>query len=233
MNDKAALIQAFSAIPYSDPQQPSMPLSCEISATGLVCLLGQQFSVINAYMQMLAGANEPYTGSIDFADSLLNDSDKNNCPAIAYLYHNSALLSYLNGIDNVKVPALYHQLASTTEIDKEVYALIGEFEYGANHLILPAFMSTLQRRHLLIVRAIMLKPRILFIENPFSSLDRDQVRVFGQYLSGLVKNKNITVITSNANLDFVRSYSDQIIYITTANVHVFNHWETFSDYING
>lgn len=231
MNDKAALIQAFSAIPCSDPLPLSVPLTCEITAASLVCLLGQQFSVINAYMQMLAGTSEPYTGSINYTDSLLNNSDKNNCPAIAYLYHNSALISVLNGIDNVKVPALYHQLASTTEIDKEVYALVGEFEYGANHLILPAFMSTLQRRHLLIVRAIMLKPWILFIENPFSGLDRDQVRVFGQYLSGLVKSKNITVIAGNANLDFVRSYADQIIYITTANVHVFNHWETFSDYI--
>jgi ABC-type phosphate/phosphonate transport system ATPase subunit len=79
----------------------------------------------------------------------------------------------------------------------------------------------------------MLNPKILFIENPFSSLDRDQVRVFGQYLSGLVKSKNITVIAGNANLDFVRSYADQMIYITTANTHVFNHWETFSDYLNG
>jgi len=233
MNDKAALIQTISAIPYSDLRPPSVPLTCEINAASLVCLLGQQFSVINVYMQMLAGTNEPYTGSVNYADSLLNNSDKNDCPAIAYLYHNSALLSVLNGIDNVKVPALYHQLASTTQIDKEVYALVSEFEYGADHLILPAFMSTLQRRHLLIVRAIMLKPKILFIESPFSNLDRDQVRVFGQYLSGLVKNKNITVITSNANLDFVRSYADQVIYITTATVHVFNHWETFSDFING
>ena len=233
MNDKAALIQTISAIPYSDLRPPSVPLTCEINAASLVCLLGQQFSVINVYMQMLAGTNEPYTGSVNYADSLLNNSDKNDCPAIAYLYHNSALLSVLNGIDNVKVPALYHQLASTTQIDKEVYALVNEFEYGADHLILPAFMSTLQRRHLLIVRAIMLKPKILFIESPFSNLDRDQVRVFGQYFSGLVKNKNITVITSNANLDFVRSYADQVIYITTATVHVFNHWETFSDFING
>ena len=233
MNDKAALIEAISAIPYSDLRPPSVPLTCEINAASLVCLLGQQFSVINAYMQMLAGTNEPYTGSVNYAVSLLNNSDKNDCPAIAYLYHNSALLSVLNGIDNVKVPALYHQLASTTQIDKEVYALVNEFEYGADHLILPAFMSTLQRRHLLIVRAIMLKPKILFIESPFSNLDRDQVRVFGQYLSGLVKNKNITVITSNANLDFVRSYADQVIYITTTTVHVFNHWETFSDFING
>ena len=233
MNDKAVLIQAVSTIPDLDPLPSPAPLTCEISAASLVCLLGQQFSVINAYMQMLAGTNEPYAGSINYADSLLNSGDNNDCPAIAYLYHNSALLSVLNGIDNVKMPALYHQLASTTQIDKEFHALVGELEYGANHLILPAFMSTLQKRHLLIVRAIMLKPRILFIENPFSSLDRDQVRVFGQYLSGLVKNKNITVITSNANLDFVRSYADQMIYITAENTHVFNHWEPFSDYING
>jgi ABC-type multidrug transport system ATPase subunit len=231
MNDNTALIQAFSAVPCLKPLPPSVPLSCEISAASLVCLLGQQYNFINAYMQMLAGTNEPHTGIINYANSLLTNNDNNNCPSIAYLYHNSALLSVLNGIDNVKVPALYHQLASTTQIDKEVHTLVAEFEYGADHLILPAFMSALQRRHLLIVRSIMLKPRILFIENPFSSLDREQVRVFGQYLSGLVKNKNITVVTSNANLDFVRSYADQMIYITSADVHVFNHWETFSHYL--
>lgn len=233
MNDQVALIQAVSAIPNLDLLPSSASLNCKINAASLVCLLGQQFSVINAYMQMLAGINEPSSGSINYADILLNKGENNDCPAIAYLYHNSALLSVLNGIDNVKVPAIYHQFAANIEIDKEAHALVGELEYGADHLILPAFMSTLQRRHLLIVRAIILKPQVLFIENPFTSLDREQVRVFGKYIASLVKSKNITVITSNANLDFVRSYADQMIYITSKNVHVFNHWETFSDFING
>jgi ABC-type multidrug transport system ATPase subunit len=232
MNVETVLIQAVSASPGLGPLTSSAPLTCEINAASLVCLLGQQFSVINAYMQMLAGTNEPYAGSINYADILLNNGTNNDCPVIAYLYYNSALLSVLNGIDNVKVPAIYHQLGSTKEIDKEACTLVGEFEYGANHMILPAFMSTLQRRHLLIVRAIMLKPKILFIENPFLTLDREQVRIFGKYIASLVKSKNITVITSNANLDFVRSYADQMVYITSANVHVFNHWGAFSHYIN-
>ena len=231
MKDKAMLIQAISAVPCFDLLPLKAPLSCEINAASLVCLLGERFSVINVYMQMLAGAIEPYAGAINYLDSLLNNSDKNNCPSIAYLYNNSALLSVLNGIDNVKVPALYHQLESTKQIDKEVDALLGELEYGANHQLLPAFMDTLQKRHLLIVRAIILKPKILCIENPFSGLDREQARIFGGYLSSLVRNKNITVITSNATLDFVRNYADQMIYITSANVHVYNHWETFSHYI--
>ncbi len=80
MNDKSALIQAVSAIPCSEPQSTLPPLTCEISAGSLVCLLGQQFSVINNYMQMLAGTIEPYAGSIYYADSLLNPGDKKRLP---------------------------------------------------------------------------------------------------------------------------------------------------------
>jgi ABC-type multidrug transport system ATPase subunit len=232
MKDKAVLIQAISAIPYFDLLPLQAPLSCEINAASLVCLLGERYSLTNAYMQMLAGTHEPYAGSINHLDSLLNSCVHSKCPAIAYLYDNSTLLSVLNGIDNVKVPALYHQLESTKQIDKEVDALLGELEYGANHRLLPAFMDTLQKRHLLIVRAIVLKPGILCIENPFSGLDREQARVFGEYLASLVKNKNITVITSNANFSFVQNYADQIIYLTSANVHIFKHWETFFRYVN-
>lgn len=233
MNGKPTLIEAFSAIPCSEPHTTLAPLTGKICTESLVCLLGQQFSVTNNYMQMLAGTTEPWTGSIHFADSLLTADDNTNCPTIAYIYHNSALLSVLNGIDNVKVPALYHQLASANEIDEQVRALIGELDYGANHSILPAFMSALQKQHLLIVRAIMLKPRILFIENPFSNLDRDQERILGQYLSELVRTKNITLVLSNSNLDFVRTYADQVIYITQVNTPIFNEWHTFSTYING
>ena len=204
MNDKAVLIQAISAIPCFDQLPLSVPLSCEINAASLVCLLGEHFSFTNAYMQMVAGTNEPYAGSISYLDSLLNSSVQNQCPQIAYLYNNSALLSVLNGIDNVKAPALYHQLESTKQIDKEVDALLGELEYGANHRLLPAYMDTFQRRHLLIVRAIILKPKILCIENPFSGLDREQAWIFGEYLASLVKNKNITVIISNGDNGIVK-----------------------------
>ena len=64
MKDKAMLIQAISAVPYFDLLPLKAPLSCEINAASLVCLLGERFSVINVYMQMLAGAIEPCAGVI-------------------------------------------------------------------------------------------------------------------------------------------------------------------------
>jgi len=229
MNEKEILIQAISAVPNSELSTLSQSLTCEISAADLVCILGQRINILNACLEMLAGINEPYSGSIKYSDNLLDNS--HDYLAICYIYHNSTLLSIMNGVDNVKAPALYHHLAPKNEIDREADILLAELEYEADHRVLPAFMNMLQKRHLLIVRAIMLKPRVLFIENPFMGLDSEQALIFGNYLAELVKKKNITVITSNANLGFVQSYADQIIYSSPAGIHVFKEKDDFFNHI--
>jgi len=228
MNKKQVLIQTKSATPINESITSTQPLTCEIENASLVCILGQQVDLLNVYMEMLAGINEPDSGKVQYLDGLIKS---NHSSALSYIYHNSALLSILNGIDNVKAPALYHQLASIEEIDQQAELFLAELEYDANHKVLPAFMNALQKKHLLIVRAIMLKPKVLFIENPFMDLDREQVRLFGKYLASLVTEKNITVITSNVNLDFVQSYADQVIYLTASELHVFKQRDAFSEYI--
>lgn len=231
MKEREVLIQAVSAVPNIESLALPPSLTCEISSASLVCILGQRINILNACMEMLAGINEPCCGSINYADDLLDSSRDNSYSEIGYIYHDSALLFMLNGIENVKTPALYHHLASIKEIEREVDELLAELDYQADHTLLPAFMNKLQKRHLLIVRAIMLKPRALFIENPFMDLDRDQVRIFGKYLAGLVSEKKITVITSNVNLDFVQSYADQIIYLTSAETHIFKQSDAFFKHI--
>lgn len=232
MNQQTILIQAVSAAPNVEYATVSQTLNCELSKASLVCILGQHSHVLNNYLTMLAGISDPYVGTINYADNLLNKKTNNDILAMAYIYHNSTLLSTLNGIDNVKAPALYHHLGSMDEIDKAADILLAELDYEADHGLLPAFMDTFQKRHLLIARSILLKPRVLFIENPFGDFDREQVRVFGKYIANLVKQKNITVVTSNANFDFVQSYADQIIYLSATEIHVFKQWEDFSCYID-
>lgn len=227
MNKKEILIQAISATPKMEIAS-TYNLSCEISSASLVCLLGERVSTLNSYMEVLAGINYPDTGAINFCNDL---STKNNYSTISYIYHNSALLSILNGIDNVKVPALYHHSGAVNEIDIEANILLDELKFKADHKVLPAFMNTLQKKQLLIVRAILLKPRILFIENPFKDLDREQVRIFGNYLAQLVKEKNITIVTSNVNLDFVQKHADQIIFFSSTDIHTFTQKEDFSSFI--
>ncbi len=226
MTRETLLISANCAIP-ENKNKPYFPeLTYDIHTAQLICFLGARFSVLNQYLQLLAGLNPPEKGEVLF---FLNNVEK-HFPYIAYLNYNSRLLSVLNGIENVKLPALYHRLASRQEIERRAELLLNEIDYGANHSVLPAFMSNLQKRHLLIARAMMLNPKVLFIENPFAELELMEASILGDYLATLVNHKQITLIVSNAHLDFVEHYAQRIVYATEQKFEFFNQWQDFFEY---
>ena len=228
MSDKEILIESQHAIPDSKGHLPA--LSYKIHSATLVCFLSRQLHVSNQYMQMLAGLSKPQSGTIDYFNCECETPTRRYFPAIAYLSHNSSLLSILNGIENVKLPALYHQLGTKKQIDAKVNALLGELDYDANHKVLPAFMTAFQKQHLLIARAIMLQPKLLFIEDPFTGLGFNETRMLEDYLFSLVSQKNISVIIGNPSLEFIENYADQIIVQLGSCFHFFENWDSFYFY---
>ena len=217
MKNLTALIRANAAIPCCESKGVLPALTCQIDTGSLVCFLGQRFRTLNIYLQMLAGLTEPDSGLVEhFVEQKVTPAHS-HFPGIAYLDYNSALLSVLNGLENVKLPALYHQLGTRQQIEEQAQELLNELQYDANHTILPAFMP-------------MLKPQVLFIENPFADLELEEAAILGQYLATLVKNKNITLVTSSAHLDFVEHYAEQIIYATVQDFQLFRQWQDFSHY---
>ena len=230
MKNQTTLIRTTAAIPYSKEKTLLPPLTCEIKASSLVCFLGQRFKVLNVYLHLLAGLTDTRFGEVEhFVEPQITVAHS-HFPSIAYLDYNSTLLSVLNGLENVKLPALYHQLGTREQIDQKAQDLLNELQYDADHKILPAFMSMLQKRHLLVARALMLKPQMLFIENPFDGLELEEAAILGEYLARVVKTKQITLVTSHANLDFVEHYADQIVYATEQDFQFFQTWQSFSDY---
>lgn len=227
MSESENLIVATQAIPETDNIHGLPALNYSLKSTNLICFLGQRFNISNIYMQMLAGLSSPQSGEVEYFNCEKSTQIAKHFPAIAYLSHDSALLSVLNGLENVKLPALYHQLGTKQQIEKQAQALLDELSYGANHKVLPDFMTVVQKRHLLIARAIILEPKLLFIENPFAGLEFAETRMIEDYLYSLVDQKNITVIASNPNLGFVENYADKIILQSSSGFHFFNDWDRF------
>lgn len=222
------LIQAIEAVPETEEKLP--PFSERIESATLTCFLGRHMRVSNLYMQMLAGLWPLQSGNIHYFNCESTTLTTESFPAIAYLSCDSTLLSVLNGVNNVKLPALYHQLGTKEEIDDRVDALLGELDYGADHNVLPAFMTLFQKRHLLIARSIMLEPKLLFLEAPFAGLDFAETRMLEEYLFLLVQERNISVITSNSGLEFVKNYADKIIVQSNQGFHFFESWDNFYFY---
>ncbi|NOR68649.1 MAG: hypothetical protein GQ532_02945 [Methylomarinum sp.] len=213
MSKSSTLIQINEAVPSE-----SYPvLNCSIQMASFVCFKTYQRVGLNVYLQMLAKQIAPFSGTIDYAKPL----------SIAYIDEEIQLISTLSGLDNLKLAAKYHQLETMKCIDKRAEQLLKQFNCQRVANKLPAFMSNLEKRLLLIARALMLNPDVLFIEKPFQGLNRYEHNILGDHLISLLSELKITIICSDTTLGFTKKAAQQIIYCDDKVFYDYNQWEHF------
>jgi phospholipid/cholesterol/gamma-HCH transport system ATP-binding protein len=180
-------------------------------------------------MRMLAGIEPPRLGRV-----ILYGDDSNNLDErqrrilrlkIGFVDVDTHLLSVLSGYDNLKLPAQYHGVGSHDEIEERADRLIADIVYDADHDVIPAYMTGLQKRHLVIARALMLEPSVLFIDNPLAGLDHFARRLIIDYMTKTIKEKGITVVLGNTDMIFTSEYADKIIFIGLRQTLTFDDWE--------
>lgn len=213
MPDTPALIHTYEAVPAS-----SYPaLTCTIPAASFICFKSYQLAEIGIYLQMLAKLKQPASGKIDYHQPL----------TIAYVDENIQLMSSLSGLSNLKLAAEYHQLDSKKNINERAEQLLMQFNCTHVSHELPAFMTNLEKRLLLIARSLMLNPHILFIEKPFQGLDMNEHNILGDYLISLVTDTKITVVSSFTTFAFTKKAAQQIMYCDDKAFYFYNKWDSF------
>ena len=230
MSTGETLIWAEQAKPiYDGVCQPS--LEFQLRPEIQVCMVGNHVPIMGSYLRMLAAVEAPCAGEVTVLGqrSSIMDTEQRRALRleIAFVAREAPLLSVFNGINNVKIPAQYHAVGTAEEIEQRAHELIDELEYQADHGVLPAYMTGLQARHLAIVRALMLQPQVLFIDDPFIGLDNFAREKLGPYLDFLVKKRRVSIITSNADMLFIKEYADMVIHCGREKVLTFEGWDSF------
>ena len=232
MKGQNTLIKARHAIPAKAKNVSLPALNCEIYSGQLVALIGLHPSRCLPYMNMLAAIEAPESGQLcilgheDYEQLLSSESRLRR--KLGFVLQGGPLLSVVNGIENLKLAARYHQIGDEAFIQQRVDALLSEIPEKASHTQLPAYMSRLLRRHLAIARPLMLDPQILFIDNPFEGLTCHDKSVLGRYLANIVRKTRVTLVISSDELIFTRLYADQIIYCDDEEILTFDDWKSFS-----
>lgn len=213
MSDSPALIHAHEAIPaLSYPA-----LNCTLYAATFNCFKSHHLAEFNLYLKMLASLNPPLSGGIDYPKPL----------SIAYVDENIQLISALSGLCNLKLAAEYHQLETVECINERAEQLLVQFDCTHINQKLPAFMTHLEKRLLLIARSLMLNPDILFIENPFQGLGMKESNILGDHLISLVNDAKIAVVSSFTTLAFIKKAAQNIIFADDKAFYSYNTWDSF------
>lgn len=225
--NKDKIIECHKLIANTAPSQyTGKGLNFEIKKSSITVLTGIGDNGGNDWLKTLGGIYHPLDGEIIFfGENSLNyiQKDWNKLrKRIAYLTDDVTLLSMLNGLNNVILPGNYHHINEPEEVMKTANSLISQLNLEHTINLLPADIENTEQYLLCVIRALMLEPEVLFIENPFSSLGTKKTELLKKFLLNTLLEKNLTLVVSSQDIDFIKEYADTILFITLEKIMIFD-----------
>ena len=151
--------------------QAIQPTSLTLCA-GVNVLLGTSGSGKSTLLRMMTGLVQPDSGEIAIGGQRLTPE---SLPALrrrmGYVIQDGGLFPHLTALDNVELAPRYFGLRRE-RIDRRVHELTALTRFPADALQrFPAQLSGGQRQRVSLMRALMLEPEVLFLDEPLGALD--------------------------------------------------------------
>lgn len=197
---------------------PSMSILKDVNFTVnegnmlIVCgLSGQGKSTL---LRLIMGLEQLQGGTIKIFNkdvSLLNNSEFNKIKSkIGMVFQNSALLSTKTVEDNLRLPLVYHNLASGADLEKRInntleMLLIKEYRHN-----FPSELSLGLQKRTAMARAIITRPQLILMDEPTTGLDT----ISRGLLTALIENirlvNNVSMIMVTNAVSSVRALDAEI-----------------------
>lgn len=198
----------------------------------LVCLIGPGGGGKTTWLRTLAGVDPPATGRLALLGQDVGRLDtpgwrRLRCRA-AFLAAGAPLLSVVDGLNNVMLPALYHRLGSPETVRAQALETLAYLDYRGSSETLPAYLSPHQRLLLAIARCLMLSPELLFLDEPFHMTDDACRRREAEIYRRLTRERGLSMFVATHNLGFVKRQADDILFVHAGGVRCFAGWQALT-----
>lgn len=185
-------------------------INLTINDGDFIHIIGRSGSGKSTLLNIVGGLLNPEEGEVilegknylNFEDDVKSKFRNDN---IGFIPQSHSLLSYLNVLENVMLPAeLYAK-----DGDNEAYAMHLLHELKISHLAksYPKELSGGESRKVTIARALINKPKILIADEPTSALDVENTREVMEYLS-MINERGTTILVVTHELDTIKYGKD-------------------------
>lgn len=232
MNAELLLKAEQLRVPDGDGNPCTCSLDLEVTSGKLLALVGPSGAGKTTWLRTLAAVDPPLAGKLTILgeDAATLDDIRwrqLRCHA-AFIAMGAPLLSVLDGLRNVMLPALYHHTGSAEQVRARAEEILDLLGYAGDTHKLPAYLSQHQRLLLAIGRCLMLKPRLMFLDEPFYMTDDASRHSEAGLYRRLVRELDMAILIATHNLGFVKRFADQIIFIQEHCVWCFDTWQAFA-----
>lgn len=185
-----------------------------------VAIMGKSGSGKSTLLSLISGIIKPDSGDIildnisyaDLKESQLNDFRATN---IGFIFQNFHLVSYLDALENVMLPAKVCGIQNPKEKAEELLKSVG-LSHRLNHL--PSQLSGGEKQRVAIARSLIHKPKIILADEPSGNLDEETGNAVMDTLFELIDKNNTTLILVTHSKE-VALRCEKIYELATGNLH--------------
>jgi len=153
----------FSGAPAVDD------LTIDVADEEFLVLLGPSGCGKSTVLRMIAGLEEPTSGTISIGDRIVNDVEAKDRD-VAMVFQSYALYPHMTVRRNIEFPLRSRKVAAV-EREQLVHDAAGSLDLGALLDRKPGQLSGGQRQRVALARAIVRRPQAFLMDEPLSNLD--------------------------------------------------------------
>jgi putative spermidine/putrescine transport system ATP-binding protein len=173
-----------------------------------VCILGPSGCGKSTTLRMIGGFEEPTSGDVLIDGQSVVDIPPNRRPT-AMVFQKYTLWPHMRVYDNIAFGLRLRHMAKA-DIDKEVkssLAMVGLSNYDRRY---PAQLSGGEQQRVALARALVLNPKILLLDEPFSNLDALLRVRLREELHAIQRRVHITTVFVTHDQEEALSLADRI-----------------------
>lgn len=187
-------------------------VSLEVEQGESIALVGVSGAGKSTLMTLLAGLDIATTGEIELLGHRLNQlNDEQRAQlrseSIGFVFQNFLLLPTLTALENVTLPCLIKNQDIDIERGKQLLAVVG-LQGRETHL--PSQLSGGEQQRVALARAFMIKPKILFADEPTGNLDQQTAAMIIELLFELNRDSGTTLVLVTHD-DVLAARCDQVM----------------------
>ena len=184
-------------------------LSFTVEANQIGLISGESGIGKSTLFNVIAGLISPQKGTIKLKDVIFNEGDfslNTEKREIGYVFQDFALFPHINAQKNIE----YALKSENNELCNELISKLDLLELLDK---MPHELSGGQQQRVAILRAILMKPNILLLDEPFSNLDKNNIFAVQKIIKNVIELFQIPCLLishdmrSNENFEINREIS--------------------------
>ncbi|NNJ33347.1 amino acid ABC transporter ATP-binding protein [Lacrimispora defluvii] len=181
----------------------------------VVVIIGPSGCGKSTFLRCLNMLEPVDSGTIRFKDRVIDRANKDVYELrqkIGMVFQSYDLFPHLTILDNILLAPIQVQKRERSEVAKEAEELLKRVGLSDKTKVYPRQLSGGQKQRVAIVRALMMHPEILLLDEITAALDPEMVREVLQVVLELAK-EGMTMVIVTHEMEFAKAVADRVLFM--------------------